>query len=199
MRNIYYILLISSFLPCCAGNKGTISQPLVKEPAKIERLLLLSPDSVMNHCDLSNDSIIEFPDLSAYTIKSLDLSYNLLDTIKPHFLPKGLERLNLSHNLYCGFVLIKENEIPFLKELDMSHNALNRIDIAAPLHRIILSYNDLNYIDLNHKNIQYLDISYNYDISEKVSFEPLWIDTIVRAGVAEGKRLRSSLDGFIIE
>lgn len=37
--------------------------------------------------------------------------------------------------------------------------------------------------------IQYLDISYNSNMLDKVSFEPLWIDTIIREGVADGKRL----------
>lgn len=83
--------------------------------------------------------------------------------------------------------------------MDISHNALNRIDIAPPLYRINVSYNDLNVIDLNHKNIQYLDISYNSDISERVSFEPLWIDTLVRDGVADGKRLLGPLTDIVIE
>ena len=132
---------------------------------------------------------MNFPDLSAFTIKSLDLSYNLLETINPFFLPKGVERLNLSHNLYRGIVRIRKNTIPSLKELDISYNAVNRINICEPLFRIILSYNDLTYANFNHKNLQYLDISYNPSLSERVNFEPLWIDTIVRDGVADGKRL----------
>ena len=143
----------------------------------------------MVHYDLSNDNVENFPNLSAFTIKSLDLSYNLLETINPFFLPKGVERLNLSHNLYRGIVRIRKNTIPSLKELDISYNAVNRINICEPLFRIILSYNDLTYANFNHKNLQYLDISYNPSLSERVNFEPLWIDTIVRDGVADGKRL----------
>lgn len=201
MRNIGCILLFPFFLLSCQLRNNNELEEFVKEEklTKLEQLLLLPHDSVMEHYDLSNDSILSFPDLSTFTIKSLDLSYNLLDTIKPSFLPEGLAKLNLSHNLYCGFILIKEKEIPFLKELDMSHNALNRIDVAAPLYRVIVSYNDLNFIDINHKNIQYLDISYNSGISERVSFEPLWIDTIVRNGVAEGKCLLGPMTGFVIE
>ena len=109
--------------------KESSKQPLTKELTKLEKLFLLPYDSVMVYYDLSNDNIENFPNLSAFTIKSLDLSHNLLDTINPLFLPKGLEKLNLSHNLYCGFILIRKNTIPYLKELDISHNALNRIDI----------------------------------------------------------------------
>lgn len=201
MKYLIYILLFSPFLLSCRMGirKESRKQPLTKELTKLKKLFLLPYDSVMVHYDLSNDNVENFPNLSAFTIKSLDLSHNLLDTINPLFLPKGLEKLNLSHNLYCGFILIRKNTIPYLKELDISHNALNRIDIAPPLYRINVSYNDLNVIDLNHKNIQYLDISYNSDISERVSFEPLWIDTLVRDGVADGKRLLGPLTDIVIE
>ena len=53
----------------------------------------------------------------------------------------------------------------------------------------VLSHNDLSSVCLNHKNIQYLDISYNSNMSERVTFNPAKIDTIVREGVADGKRL----------
>ena len=201
MKYLICILLFSPFLLSCRMGIRNESgkQPLTKELTKLEKLFWLPYVSVMVYYDLSNDNIENFPNLSAFTIKSLDLSHNLLDTINPLFLPKGLEKLNLSHNLYCGFILIRKNTIPYLKELDISHNALNRIDIAPPLYRINVSYNDLNVIDLNHKNIQYLDISYNSDISERVSFEPLWIDTLVRDGVADGKRLLGPLTDIVIE
>lgn len=201
MKYLICILLFSPFLLSCRMGIRNESgkQPLTKELTKLEKLFWLPYDSVMVYYDLSNDNIENFPNLSAFTIKSLDLSHNLLDTINPLFLPKGLEKLNLSHNLYCGFILIKKNTIPYLKELDMSHNALNRIDIAPPLYRINVSYNDLDNIDMNHKNLQYLDISYNSDISERVSFEPLWIDTLVRDGVADGKRLLGPLTDIVIE
>ena len=192
MKYLICILLFSPFLLSCRMGIRNESgkQPLTKELTKLEKLFWLPYDSVMVYYDLSNDNIENFPNLSAFTIKSLDLSHNLLDTINPLFLPKGLEKLNLSHNLYCGFILIRKNTIPYLKELDISHNALNRIDIAPPLYRINVSYNDLNVIDLNHKNIQYLD---------RVSFEPLWIDTLVRDGVADGKRLLGPLTDIVIE
>ena len=63
------------------------------------------------------------------------------------------------------------------------------IDYGGPLYRIIVSHNDLSSVCLNHKNIQYLDISYNSNMSERVTFNPAKIDTIVREGVADGKRL----------
>lgn len=62
-------------------------------------------------------------------------------------------------------------------------------NIGEPLYRISLSHNDLSSVCLNHKNIQYLDISYNSNMPERVTFNPAIIDTIVREGVADGKRL----------
>ena len=89
---IFFVLLF--LLSCHAGSKkGTLEHVSVKKLTKLEHLFLLPSDSVINAYDLSNDSIVSFPDLSAYTIKTLNLSGNLLDTIIPHFLPKKLEIL----------------------------------------------------------------------------------------------------------
>lgn len=133
MKKISCILLVSFLLLSCRiGNKkDAIQQLSVKEFTKLEKLSLLSPDSIIDYFDLSDESIVNFPDLSTFNIESLDLSHNLLDTIIPHFLPKGLEKLNLSHNQYSGYVLIKKNTIPILKELDMSYNQLHKIDTVV--------------------------------------------------------------------
>ncbi len=191
------IFIVFPFLLSCqtGSKKKAVECVSIKELTKLEQLYLLPFDSVMNVCDLSNDSIVDFPDLSAYSIKTLDLSDNLLDTIISCFLPKSLEKLNLSHNRYSGHVRIEKNTIPTLRELDMSFNALDRIDIGEPICRILLSYNDLRFVSFNHKNIQYLDISYNCNMSERVGFEPLDVDTIVREGVAGGKRLLGPMSG----
>lgn len=112
---IFFALLL---LSCNSGSNKRKAE--VERFTKLEEFLLLPFDSVMNMYDLSNDSIVDFPDLSSYTIKSLNLSGNLLDTIIPHFLPKGLERLNLSNNKYKGSVNIRRYTIPSLKEVDLS-------------------------------------------------------------------------------
>ena len=197
MKIRYCIFIVFLFLLSCqtGSKKKAVEYVSIKELTKLEQLYLLPFDSIMNVCDLSNDSIVDFPDLSAYSINTLDLSDNLLDTIIPCFLPKKLEKLNLSHNQFRGHVRIEKNTIPTLQELDISCNALNRIDIGEPLYRILLSYNDLRFVSFNHKNIQYLDISYNRNMPERVGFEPLDIDTIVREGVAGGKRLLGPTSG----
>lgn len=198
MKKVYFTFLLFLF-SCQFGSKnGIVESTSVKESTKLEQLLALSVDSVIATCDLSNDSIVDFPDLSAYSIKTLDLSGNLLDTIIPRFLPKKLEKLNLSHNQYSGWLKIKKNSFSTLKELNLSYNKLKRIYVSDPLYRIILSYNDLTDVDVNHKNIQYLDVSYNSNMSERVTFNPTIIDTIIREGVANGKPLISPNQPFII-
>ena len=197
--DVVYLLFFFFYYPVNQEvRKKIVENVSIKELTKLEQLYLLSFDSVMNVCDLSNDSIVDFPDLSAYSIKTLDLSGNLLDTIIPRFLPKKLEKLNLSHNQYSGWLKIEKNSFSTLKELNLSYNKLKRIYVSDPLYRIILSYNDLTDVDINHKNIQYLDVSYNSNMSERVTFNPTIIDTIIREGVANGKPLISPNQPFII-
>lgn len=183
---LFFILLLS----CNSDrNKKLVEVVKVKELTKLEKLLLLSSDSIMSMYDLSNDSIVDFPDLSAYTIKSLDLSGNLLDTIIPYFLPKELESLDLSNNQYKGYLNIRRYTIPSLKEVDLSYNSLDSVRITEPLYRVILSHNNLVFIGLNQKNIRYLDVSYNTHLDRFVRFEPSLIDTVISEGVAGGKPL----------
>lgn len=192
-RITYLISLFVLVLACNKGDKANTLELFQEEIklTKLEKLLLLPHDSLIFSYDLSNDSLSTFPDLSAYAIKTLDLSGNMLDTIIPHYLPKGLDKLNLSHNKYRGQLRILENSMHTLKELDISYNALKTIYVGEPLYRIIVSHNDLVEVDINHRHIQYLDISYNSNMSERVTFSPERIDTIIREGVADGKQLVS--------
>ena len=171
--------------------------------SKLEQLYLLPTDSVLNFYDLSNDSITEFPDLSAYRIRSLDLSYNLIDTAVITLFPQGIEVLNLSNNKLSGIFYIslnsmKERDSYTLKEMNVSYNKLYGLSVSLPLYRIIASHNDITYVDFNHKNIQYLDISYNPNLSNQVNFTHSLIDTIVRDGIANDKPLRSVRDYPIV-
>ena len=196
---LFYVLTCFLLLSCQVDKKSKVVDVAVsRKMTKLERLYLLSHDSILQSYDLSNDSITHFPNLSKYTINNLDLSGNLLDTIIPRFLPKKLEKLNLSHNQYSGWLKIEKNSFSTLKELNISYNKLKRIYVSDPLYRIILCYNDLTDVDINHKNIQYLDISYNSNMSERVTFNPTMIDTIIREGIANGKPLISPNQPFII-
>ena len=123
MKNRCCIFIVFLFLLSCqsGSKKKTVECVSIKELTKLEQLFLLPQDSIMVEYDLSNDCIVSFPDLSSYTIKTLNLSNNLLDTFIAAYLPKELEKLNLSHNRYRGILNIEEF-IPDLQELDISYN-----------------------------------------------------------------------------
>jgi len=212
MKRIYIFLIVLMATSCTGtGQKkhAEIEIVEVEKPSKLEQLLLLPQDSVMDYYDLSNDSIADFPNLSDYTIKSLNLSYNLLDTVIVDYLPKEIITLNLSHNSFCRifrFIVDPQWQLHFnerkklyegatIREIDLSHNKLTGIDIGFPLRKIIVSYNDITYTDFSHFNIEYLDISHNPNLSNVVQFDPYVIDTVIRDNIANDKELvPSNLD-----
>ena len=179
--------------------------------SKLERLHQLRPDSVMDYYDLSDDSLKEFPDLSRYVIRSLDLSHNQLDSIIPERLPLGLERLELSHNRIEGLWYVKPYSFPTLKVLNLSHNRLegslimrrnaffnlteadlshNKLEgfIGPYLRKLVLAHNRLDY-ELEAAVTDYLDVSYNKDLYPRLSPNMDGVDTLVRTGAAGGKPL----------
>ena len=203
MNKIYIFLIVVLSFSCTGKEqkKQFENEVVEKEKlSKLEQLMLLPRDSVMVYYDLSNDSISEFPDLSDYTIKSLDLSYNLLDTIIVNYFPKEMVSLDLSNNLLNGFLWLKiddderldwkklYNETT-LREINLSHNNLSKILITFPLRKIVVSYNDMTYVEFNHGNIEYLDISNNPNLSNVIQFDPYVIDTIIRDNIANDKEL----------
>src|SRR5690554_1867364 len=214
-RICIFLILLLSFSCTGAGQRKHSEIEVVEEEklGKLEQLLLLPRDSIMDYYDLSNDSISDFPDLSDYTIKSLDLSYNLLDTVIVNFLPKEIVILNLSNNCFYGIFEFKHPEekdlfksknseekiwrpdweklyeYSTIREIDLSHNRLIGIDIGFPLRKIIISHNDIGYINFNHRNIEYIDISHNPNLSNVVQFDPYVIDTIIWDNIANDKEL----------
>ena len=160
-----------------------------KSLSKLERLHHVRPDSVMDYYDLSGDSLKEFPDLSRYVIRSLDLSHNQLDTFVPRYLPTGLEKLNLSYNRLEGKLEIHKLDVPMLEELDVSHNSLLEFFCRKPLRRLILAHNMLDY-NVWVSVSQYLDVSYNTYFCPHLLFDSASIDTIVSEGLADKEPLR---------
>lgn len=189
---VYFMFALFLFSSC---KREREPQPVPEELTKLERLYRIRPDSVMKSYDLSNDSLTELPDLSKYVISSLDLSHNLLDTIIPERLPLGIEWLNVSHNNLKGYLLIKEETIPALKELDVSYNRLTKLRVDKQLRRVIASHNQLDKIILLYIAMQYVDISYNPNLSECVSFAPEKVDTLLHEGIASDKPLVSDILG----
>ncbi len=79
---LFYVLVCFLLLACQVDKKSKVVDVAVSgKITKLERLYLLSHDSILQSHDLSNDSITHFPNLSKYAINNLDLSSNLLDTI----------------------------------------------------------------------------------------------------------------------
>ena len=72
-RTVYLFLALCLLASCKQAPKPTgQKRPLTK----LEQLYRTRPDSAIFSYDLSNCGISEFPDLSRYTIKSLNLSGN---------------------------------------------------------------------------------------------------------------------------
>ena len=206
-------LILAILLFSCTGQKKQPQEELLPEKklTKLEQLMLLPKDSVIEFYDLSNDSILEFPNLSDYTIKSLDLSRNLIDTTLPAYLPKEIEKLDLSYNMLDNFFIFefeldsaqedslnemdkhnalnKINRSHSIKEINISHNNITRVYISPSLYRIIATHNDLKSITFDHRNIKYIDISNNPNLSNVVGFDPYVIDTVISNNIANNKRL----------
>ena len=195
------LLFIVCFISCDKKNSNPEKVYTgLKIPSKLEKLLSLQQDTVLDYYDLSNDFLTEFPDLSAYTIRSLNLSHNYLDTVIIDYWPKGLERLNLSYNYITKFP--SSDSSRYLKELNLSHNYIEEFGPYFFIDRLDLSFNRLVYIffywSYYHyyrnkklpKNMSYLNISNNPDLNNKVMFVPFMVDTIIHENIANKKKIQ---------
>ncbi len=199
-------LLLTSCISQDNTNKDVQKEIILEEgqTRKIERLKHCSVDSLIEYYDLSNDSIKEFPNLSKYRIRSLNLSYNQLDTIIWEYIPQDLVSLNLSHNKLKGVLsleLPKEESLSFdeirnqylnlkIKSLDLSYNAINSFLTPFYLRRFNISHNKLNYLYLNCFEMEYLNISYNPHLGNTLDFSTSSVNTIVRDGITNDKSLK---------
>ena len=188
---VCYTLALCLFASC----KQTLKPTGQKRPlAKLEQLYRIRPDSVIPFFDLSGDSLTEFPDLSRYVIRSLDLSHNLIDTFIAERLPLGIEKLDLSHNCFRDTLEIglKQNEknepflyieIPTLIDLDFSHNSLRYLIVyGSLLRRLDVSHNDsLSFFGVDNQ-LQYLDVSYDNNL-RRLAISPQKIDTVIQEGL----------------
>ena len=181
MTKMFLILLVILGLACSNPQKQRM-QPKestettrVAKLSKLTRLQREAKGKVITHCDLSHDNIRTFPDLSGYTIQSLNLSHNQLDTVIVDYLPKGLIKLDLSYNQLKRLFNMsidpqyrlsnaerkKRYASYSFRELNVSHNQIKWLSVSFLLNRIIASHNDLRSVSFNHTNIKFLDISYN--------------------------------------
>ncbi len=153
--------------------------------SKLERFLNNPTDSVYQHVDLSGDSIRQMPDLSAYTIESLDLSNNQIDSLIELNLPRKLQKLNLSYNRLHWRVEVKQIG---LCEINVSHNTIRFFVFRPPIERAIATNNGMWGIHFDQaEQLQYLDVSNNPQMDHEMMFDHTVIDTIVRHNTAGGK------------
>lgn len=161
MNKIFFFLVVALGFGCGEPQGQSVqSQKLrrtvqreSKKVGKLERLQRMSKGKVIPHCDLSYDNLRHFPNLSGYTIHSLDLSHNQLDTVIVACLPKGLVKLNLSYNQFrnlfkmsidplyrLSFKERKKRYASYLfNELNVSHNQIKWLSISFPLKNNSLS------------------------------------------------------------
>ena len=71
----------------------------------------LKSGQIYDEINLSYLHLTEMPDLSAYSIKKLNLSYNDIVKFMQEFLPSQLENLNISHNRIEPILQYKECKI----------------------------------------------------------------------------------------
>ncbi|MDO4729346.1 MAG: hypothetical protein Q4B43_10150 [Bacteroidota bacterium] len=173
MKTIVFLILAGMLFSCKNTPKQEIveKQQPTKELTKLEQLYLLPKDSIYEFYDLSNDSIKKLPDLSEYAIKKLDLSYNQIDSLIQDRLPKNIEHLNLSNNLFKGRFFLDDFS-KTLKYMNLSGNKISDYNANAFLIRLILSNNELKSVAFGNKKMNFLDLSNNPKLSNEVFFDP---------------------------
>ena len=223
MKKIYFILALLLLFLCTSNRETTSSEKpdevvvmeeeeVIVPLTKLNALLLFPPDSLIKHVDLSNDSLSFFPDLSNRRIKSLDLSHNQIDTFIIGFLPKGVEKLNLSFNSLRSFNTIPFERIPpwtmeirdmegrmsTLTDLNLSNNNLTAqfISTQAPVRRLDISHNDLTGVSFTYRatsdddndqvwRVNYFNIAHNPRLSSVLDVSFIVVDTLIRNDIAD--------------
>ena len=140
--------------------------------------------------DLSNKGFKKVPDLSSYNIKRLDLSKNDIKKFDETFLPKSLLNLNLSKNLIGDFVTV--TKLRNLRDLDLSFNNIDSVNINPCIKNVDLSNNNLVYLNFdcfNEKIADTLDISNNTGFSNVVPFPTTLYNIVLRKNIKNKKSL----------
>ena len=92
--------------------------------------------------------------------------------------------------IYGGisFSLVK-SKLPNLKVIDLSKNYVARLLINTPADYVDVSRNDLRLLLLRTKTVNYLDLSYNWNLYINMSKSPGSIKTLKTDSCARGKKL----------
>lgn len=151
--------------------------------------------------DLSNKTLREFPDLSGYSIKKLNISNNKIQKVILKYLPKGILELDLSNNdLIDTLALLK---LPTLQKVDVSNNKLRSIVVENCISNFDASNNDLDDIffacAVKDSSMDTLNISNNKKLDNVLTFNPKAFKKIYRKGMKNDKELIWSIYAPIID
>ena len=190
-----------------------VRRDTVKLVKSLDELYELAPNTIIEKCDLSNQGLTDFPVLKPYNILRLDVSGNDFSKQETPYgpnglfienvLPESLVELHMSNCklgkldkdpdddfIYGGisFSLVK-SKLPNLKVIDLSKNYIARLLINTPADYVDVSRNDLRLLLLRTKTVNYLDLSYNWNLYINMSKSPGSIKTLKTDSCARGKRL----------
>lgn len=159
-----------------------------QENTKLKEIIQnLKSGQLYDEIDLSHLDLTEIPDLSTYSIKKLNISYNKITKFNYELLPSQLEILNISNNEISPEVYIDGVEKCHrfnLKEMNISYNKVLFVSLSCNLTKLEVNNNRLVYLSMNHNNMDYLDMSNNQKLGSVVQFNPAKIKTIKRENIA---------------
>lgn len=197
---------------CCDNSpyiKNEVRKPIATtlKPAKTikyvkgwEEFSELPPNTIIEYCDLSNEGLTGLPVMNDYNIKRLDISGNdlchapfKLDDI----LPKTLVELDMDSCNYGRDFFVTNRKLPNLERLNASYNRIPRLWVFSPaLKHISILHNNLKEVRFKHEKVKYLDVSYNWEMSQYIGIPAESIDTLKTDSCSKGRKLEAS--GFII-
>ena len=192
----------------CQYIKNEVRKPVaIGKPAKAikyvkgwEEFSELPPNTIIEYCDLSNEGLTGLPVMNDYNIKRLDISGNdlchapfKLDDI----LPKTLVELDMDSCNYGRDFFVTNRKLPNLERLSASYNRIPRLWVFSPaLKHISILHNNLKEVRFKHEEVKYLDVSYNWEMSQYIGIPAESIDTLKTDSCSKGRKLEAS--GFII-
>lgn len=189
-----------------------IKRDTVRMVTSVEDLYGLAPNTIIEVCDLSNQGLKKLPVLRPYNILKLDVSENNFDELNREerqysswkaMLPQSIRELKMN-NSYNGalvrnteygkrsggaYLLLRKNELPYLKTINISNNFIGGLYISAPAVHVNVSRNDLRKIEIKTNTINYLDVSYNWNMDKGIRVSPESIDTLKTDSCAHGMKL----------
>lgn len=148
--------------------------------------------------NLTNKELTEIPNIADYKIKYLNLSNNNIEFYDESKLPIGLKEINLANNSLKGKIQINKN----LKKINVSYNKIDTLFIKHCVDSVNASNNNLTIIGFDcfvEKEMSYLDISNNTQLSSELRFNPRLFKNINRNNIKNNAPLRWSFESVIID